>query len=63
MTKAKKAIKEANKMADKQLLKLKLDGYKASAIKWLDTKVYGYKRGKILAITAILIIVVMQTNP
>jgi hypothetical protein len=50
-------------MADKELLKLKLDGYKASAIKWLDTEVYGYKRGKILAIAAIVIILVMQANP
>ncbi|MDA7760519.1 hypothetical protein N8909_00585 [bacterium] len=50
-------------MADKELLKAKLDGYKASAIKWLDTEVYGYKRGKILAIAVIVIIAVTQANP
>ena len=63
MTKTKQAIKEANKMADKELLKSKLEGYKANAIKWLDTEVYGYKRGKILAIAVIVIIAVTQANP
>lgn len=61
MTKTKKAINEVNKMADKEILKAKLEGYKKSAIKWLDTEVYGYKRGKILFVVAIMILAIAST--
>jgi hypothetical protein len=61
MTKAKQAIKEVNKMADKEIFKAKLEGYKKNAIEWLDTEVYGYKRGKILFITAIVVLAVIST--
>jgi len=59
MTKTKQAINEVNKMADKAILKAKLEGYKADAIKWLDGEAYGYKRGKLLLIAAIFVALVL----
>jgi len=48
MTKTKKAVKELNKMADKEILKARIAARKAEATKWLETEVYGYKRGTYL---------------
>ena len=39
MTKTKQAIKEANKMADKAILKAKFDAYKTATKEWLDVSV------------------------
>ena len=62
MTKTKQAIKEVNRMADKEILKAKLEGYKKSAIEWLDTEVYCYKRGKILFVAVIVILAVLTQS-
>lgn len=59
MTKTKQAIKEANKMADKAILKAKFDAYKTATKEWLDVSVYGYKRKNILICAAILVAVVL----
>jgi hypothetical protein len=58
--KANKAIKEANKMADLELLKSKIDGYKKTAKDWLDVEVHGYKRSKIILAFAVIVIVVLS---
>lgn len=47
-------------MADKAILKAKIEGYKASVSSWLKTEVYGYKRSKILAVAAIVVLIVVS---
>ncbi len=61
MSKTKQAIKEVNRMADLELLKSKVRGYASNAVKWLDVEFYGHKRGKLLFVAAIVIMVVAQT--
>jgi len=58
--KANKAIKEANKMADSELLKTKIDGYKKDVKEWLNVEVYGYKRSKILLACVVFVVVVFS---
>lgn len=48
MTKTKKAVKEVNDMADKEILKAQFAANKARCEKWLNTEVHGYKRGTYL---------------
>jgi len=60
MTKPKKAINEVNKMADQEILKAKVKGYIKDAVKWLDVEVYGYKRGKIIFVAAIIGMMLVQ---
>ena len=62
MTKTKQAIKEANKMADLALLKSKVRGYIKTGVDWLDTEFYGHKRGKLIFVAAILIMVLVQVS-
>jgi hypothetical protein len=62
MTKTKKAVKEVNKMADKEILKAQLAGYKAKLEKWLDVEVYGYKRGKILLAVIVVVAAVVTAS-
>lgn len=62
MTKAKQAIKEANSMADKAILKAKLEGFKSNAKDWLNTKVYGYKRGVILLSFIVMVAAVLSAS-
>ena len=61
MTKTKKAVKEVNAMADKEILKAKLKNFKASAKEWLGVKVYGYKRGTILVAMLVLVAAVLSS--
>ena len=61
MTKTKQAVKEVNRMADIAILKSKVRGYVSDAVKWLDVEVYGHKRGKLLFVAAIVIMVLAQT--
>jgi len=58
MTKTKKAIKEANKVADQEILKARLAGLYAAGVAWLDTEAFGHKRGHILLATAVFITIV-----
>lgn len=58
--KANKAIKEANKMADLELLKSKIDGYKKDAIVWLNTETHGHKRGKIIFVSIAVVLAVLS---
>ena len=60
MTKTKKAIKEANKMADLELLKSNIRGKIKGAVDWLNVEVYGHKRGKILFVSAVVLMVLAQ---
>ena len=60
MTSKQKAIKEANKMADKEILKSQLKNLKASIKDWLGVKVYGYKRGTILVAALIIVAAVLS---
>ncbi len=62
MTKTKKAVKEVNKMADKEILKAQLAGYKAKLKQWLDVEVYGYKRGKILLAAIVAVAAVLSAS-
>jgi len=62
MTKAKKAIKEVNQMADKAILKAQFDAYKAKAKKWLAVEVYGHSRGKILLAAFVLVAAVTTAS-
>ena len=57
MTKTKKAVKEVNKMADREILKAQIEAKKAKIKEWLSVEVYGYTRRKIL-LTAIVVLVV-----
>lgn len=60
MTNTKKAIKEANKMADLEILKAQAKA-KLQAVKdWLDVEVYGYKRKKILLVFAVAVLFVLS---
>lgn len=59
MTKTKQAIKEANKMADKAIIKAKFDAYKAATKEWLDVSVGGYQRKHILLGALIIVAVVL----
>lgn len=61
MSKTKQAIKEVNRMADLELLKSKVRGYIKTGVDWLDVEVYGHKRGKLLFIAAIVIMVAVQS--
>ncbi|MDB2650158.1 hypothetical protein N9Y19_04465 [Porticoccaceae bacterium] len=60
MTKTKKAFKEVNKMADREILKAQYSANKIKIEKWLNVKVYGFKRGTIL-ISALVIIAAIFT--
>ena len=62
MTKAKKAIKEVNQMADKAILKAQFDAYKAKAKEWLAVEVYGHKRGTILVAVIVMIAAVITAS-
>lgn len=62
MTKTKKAIKEANQMADKAILKAQFDAYKAKAKRWLAVEVYGHSRGKILLAAFVLVAAVITAS-
>ena len=62
MTKTKKAIKEANQMADKAILKAQFDSYKAKAKSWLAVEVYGYSRGKILLSAFVIIAAIITAS-
>lgn len=60
MTNTKKAIKEANKMADLEILKAQAKA-KLQAVKdWLNVEVYGYKRKKILLVFAVAVLLVLS---
>ncbi len=61
MTKTKRAVKELNKMADKEILKARIAARKAEATKWLETEVCGYTRGTYLLgflLTVVMLLVV-----
>jgi hypothetical protein len=60
MTKTKQAISEVNKMADKELLKAKIDGYKKQAKEWLNVEVYGYSRKKIVIAVGVMAIILAE---
>ncbi len=62
MTKTKKAIKEVNQMADKEILKAQIDAYKAKAKKWLDVEFYGHKRGKILLAVIVIVAAIVTAS-
>ena len=62
MTKTKKAIKEANKVADREILKARLAGLYAAGLCWLDTEVHGFKRGKILLVAVVMIAAVITAS-
>ncbi len=65
MTKQKKAkisIKEANNMADMALLKTKIKGYISSGVEWLESDFKGHKRGKILFIAIVAVMVFAQIS-
>lgn len=60
MTNTKKAIKEANKMADLEILKAQAKA-KLQAVKdWLNVEVYGYKRKKIILVFAVAVLFVLS---
>jgi len=62
MTKTKQAIKEANRMADLELLKSKFRGYIKAGVDWLDVEFYGHKRGKIIFVAAVVIMALVQVS-
>ena len=62
MTKTKKAIKEANKVADKEIMKARLAGLYAAGLSWLDVEFNGIKRGKILLAALIVIVAVLTAS-
>ncbi len=62
MTKTKKAIKEANKVADQEILKARLAGLYAAGLCWLDTEAFGHKRGHILLATAVFLAIVFTAS-
>lgn len=62
MTKTKKAIKEANKTADKEILKAQYAANKVIIEKWLNVRVYGIKRGTILLSALIVIAAVFSAS-
>tara|TARA_A200000159_G_C7217159_1_gene294573 strand:+ start:154 stop:342 length:189 start_codon:yes stop_codon:yes gene_type:complete len=62
MTKTKKAIKEANKMADNELLKAGLKSMKEDAIKWLTSDVEGFKRYQVYGIIVVSALIVLILN-
>ena len=62
MTKTKKAVKEVNKMADREILKAQIAGYKAKLKEWLDVEVYGYKRGRILLAVIVVVAAVITAS-
>jgi len=62
MTKAKKAVKEVNQMADRAILKAKLAGIYAAGLSWLNSDVHGFKRGKILLAAVVLIVIVSTAS-
>jgi hypothetical protein len=49
-------------MADKEILKAQLAGYKAKLKQWLDVEVYGYKRGKILLAAIVAVAAVLSAS-
>lgn len=61
MTKTKKAINEVNKMADKEILKAQIKGYRKKLTTWLKVKAYGYERGHILLCVIIMLLAVATT--
>ena len=61
MSKTKQAIKEVNRMANLELFKSKVRGYIKTVVDWLDVEVYGHKRGKLLFIGAIILMILAQT--
>lgn len=60
MTDTKKAIKEANKMADLEILKAQAKSKLQAVKEWLDVEVYGYKRKKILLVFAVAVLFVLS---
>jgi hypothetical protein len=58
MTKTKRAVKEVNKMADREILKSQIAGQIVKCKQWLNVEVYGYKRAKILLATIIIVVAV-----
>jgi hypothetical protein len=58
MTETKKAIKEANKMADLEILKAQTKAKLQTVKDWLDVEVYGHKRKKILIISVIALLII-----
>ena len=62
MTKTKRAVKEVNQMADRAILKAKLAGIYAAGLCWLDSEVYGFKRGKILLAAFVLVAAVTTAS-
>lgn len=60
MTKTKKAIKEANKMADLEILKAQTKAKIQEVKDWLNVEVYGYKRKKILMISAVFALIIIS---
>lgn len=57
--KAKKAVKEANKVADIELIKSKISGYRKNVLDWLNSETYGYKRLSIIVAVIVAIIVIL----
>ncbi len=62
MTKAKKAIKEANKVADQEILKAKIEGIYANTKTWLKAEAFGHTRGKILLVALFVIFAVASAS-
>lgn len=61
MTKTKKAINEVNKMADREILKAQIKGYRKKLTTWFKVKAYGYERGHILLCVIIMLLAVATT--
>jgi len=57
--KAKKAVKEANKVADIELIKSKISGYRKNVLDWLNSETYGYKRFSIIVAVIVAIVVIL----
>jgi len=57
--KAKKAVKEANKVADIELIKSKVSGYRKNVLDWLNSETYDYKRFSIIVAVIVAIVVIL----
>lgn len=57
--KAKKAVKEANKVADIELIKSKISGYRKNVLDWLNSETNGYKRWTIILVVIVTIAVIL----
>ena len=49
-------------MADREILKAQIAGYKAKLKEWLDVEVYGYKRGRILLAVIVVVAAVLTAS-